>query len=317
MDTIHRFLLEDLDIRGGLVRLGPAWRAMCHVRPYAPATRNLLGELAAVTTLIGSHLKTPGRVRFQLQGTGPVSLLVMDCDEQLRLRGMARSTLEETAPFLTKEIHSDAVSPARPAGSPLGVSTFFTSASTVAPPTAKDLLGDGQLMLTLQTAKGEPYQSLVPNDGDTMAQIFEHYLTQSEQLASRLWLAADGETACGLFLQKLPDADLRDIDGWNRIEQLASTVTANELSLPAETLLTRLFSQENIRLYPARTVTWHCPRDEDKIRNLLLTMGRDEVADMLEEAQEITIADEICGHEYRFGPEIIDELFPPAGRILH
>jgi molecular chaperone Hsp33 len=317
MDTIHRFLFEDLDIRGGLVRLGPAWRAMCDVRPYAPATRQLLGELAAVTTLIGSHLKTPGRVRFQLQGTGPVSLLVMDCDEQLRLRGMARSSLEETTPFLTKEIRSHADSSVPPAASALGTPTFFTQSSRITPPTAKDLLGDGQLMLTLETATGEPYQSFVPNDGDTMAQIFEHYLTQSEQLASRLWLAADGETACGLFLQKLPDADLRDMDGWHRIEQLASTVTNSELSLPAETLLTRLFSQENIRLYPPRTVTWHCPRDEEKIRNLLLTMGRDEVANMLEESQEIAIADEICGHEYRFGPEIIDELFPPAGRILH
>ena len=307
MDTIHRFLFEDLDIRGSLVQLGPAWRSLCAVRDYAPATRNLLGELAAITTIIGSNLKTPGRVRFQLQGTGPVSLLVMDCDEQLRLRGMARSSLEEAAPFLTKEIRSDAVSPAP---------TFATSAST-SRPTAKDLLGDGHLMLTLQTANAEPYQSLVPNDGETIAAIFEHYLTQSEQLSSRLWLTADNDTACGLFLQKLPDADLRDADGWNRIEQLASTVTTSELSLPAETLLTRLFSQENIRLYPARTVTWHCPRDEEKIRNLLLTMGRDEIVDMLADAQEISIADEICGHEYRFGPEIINELFPPAGRVLH
>jgi molecular chaperone Hsp33 len=210
----------------------------------------------------------------------------MDCDEQLRLRGMGRSTLEP------------AVSPAP---------TF----------TAKELLGDGQLILTLQTAKGEPYQSLVPNDGETMAAIFEHYLTQSEQLSSRLWLAADNETACGLFLQKLPDADVRDADGWNRIEQLANTLRPAELALPVETLLTRLFNTENIRVFPPRMVTWHCPRDEEKIRNLLLSMGRDEVADILADTEMISIADEICGHEYRFGPEIIDELFPPAGRMLH
>lgn len=286
MDTIHRFLFEDLDIRGSLVQLGPAWRSLCSVRDYAPAARNLLGELAAITTIIGSNLKTPGRVRFQLQGTGAVSLLVMDCDEQLRLRGMGRSTLEP------------AVSPAP---------TF----------TAKELLGDGQLMLTLQTENTEPYQSLVPNDGETMAAIFEHYLTQSEQQPARIWLAADNETACGLFLQKLPDADVRDRDGWNRIEQLASTLRSAELVLPVETLLTRLFNTENIRVFPPRMVTWHCPRDEEKIRNLLLSMGRDEVADILADTEIISIADEICGHEYRFGPEIIDELFPPAGRMLH
>lgn len=291
MDTIHRFLFEDLDIRGSLVQLGSAWRSLCSVRDYAPAARNLLGELAAITTIIGSNLKAPGRVRFQLQGTGPVSLLVMDCDEQLRLRGMARSTLEPAS-------QEPAVSPAP---------TF----------SAKELLGDGQLMLTLQAANAEPYQSLVPNDGATMAAIFEHYLTQSEQLSSRLWLAADNETACGLFLQKLPDADLRDRDGWNRIEQLANTLQPAELALPVETLLTRLFNTENIRVFPPRMVTWHCPRDEEKIRNLLLSMGRDEVADILADTEMISIADEICGHEYRFGPEIIDELFPPAGRVLH
>ncbi|AJP47740.1 hypothetical protein PG1C_03210 [Rugosibacter aromaticivorans] len=291
MDTIHRFLFEDLDIRGSLVQLGPAWRSLCTVRDYAPAARHLLGELAAVTTIIGSNLKTPGRVRFQLQGTGPVSLLVMDCDEQLRLRGMARTTLEPANQEAT-------VSPAP---------TF----------TAKELLGDGQLMLTLQTAHAEPYQSLVPNDGETIAAIFEHYLTQSEQLSSRLWLAADAETACGLFLQKLPDADWRDADGWNRIEQLANTLQPAELALSVETLLTRLFNTENIRVYPPRMVTWHCPRDEEKIRNLLLAMGRDEVTDILADAEMISVADEICGHEYRFGPEIIDELFPPAGRVLH
>ena len=255
MDTVHRFLFDDLDIRGSLVQLGPAWRALCAVRNYAPATRNLLGELAAVTTIIGCNLKAPGRVRFQLQGQGPVSLLVMDCDEQLRLRGMARSApLHDNAPHA-------AVSPA-----PII--------------SAHDLLGDGQLLFTLQAAGAEPYQSLIPNDGDTMADIFEHYLTQSEQQPARLWLAADANNACGLFLQKLPNADLRDADGWNRIEQLAATVRPDELTLPPATLLTRLFSEENLHLFTSCTVTWHCPRDEEKIRNLLLTMGREEVAEI-------------------------------------
>jgi molecular chaperone Hsp33 len=168
----------------------------------------------------------------------------------------------------------------------------------------------------MQTANAAPYQSLVPNDGDSMAEIFEHYLTQSEQQPARLWLMADAHHACGLFLQKLPDADLRDADGWRRITHLATTVHPAELTLPPENLLNRLFHEEIIRLFSPRTVTWHCPRDEEKIRNLLLTMGRDEVTEILAERGEIAITDEICGHEYRFGPEILDELFPPA-RLLH
>lgn len=296
MDTIHRFLFEQLDIRGALVRLGPAWRRMQAGRDYAGPTRNLLGELAAVTTLIGSNLKTPGRVRFQLQGDGPVSLLVMDCDEQLRLRGMARSAFAETP---DTEIGVPPA-PSFPASLPVS-----------------QLLGDGQLVLTLQTASASPWQSVVPRVGKNVAEIFEHYLSQSEQQPARLWLAATMDTACGLFLQKLPEAEAKDADGWNRIEQLAATVRAEELALAPEILLPRLFAEEEIRLFEPRRVTWHCPRDEEKIRNLLLSLGRDEVEDILGEAEMIAINDEICGHEYRFGPEILDELFPPQGRLLH
>ncbi|MBK7764746.1 MAG: Hsp33 family molecular chaperone HslO [Sulfuritalea sp.] len=286
MDTVHSFLLEDLDIRGALVQLGPSWAAMAGRRAYAAPVRDLLGELAAVTALIGSNLKTPGRLSFQLQGHGPVSMLVMDCNEQLHLRGMAKSVLDADAE-----------------ASIAGVG---------------DLLGDGRLVLTLQPKTAQtPYQSVVPIAGSTLAAIFEHYLAQSEQQPARLWLAATADTACGLFLQKLPGADGRDPDGWNRIEQLAATVRHEELALPPATLLTRLFNAENVRLYAPRQAAWHCPRDEEKVRNMLLSLGREELEAMLADAEMIAIEDEICGHEYRFGPEIVDELFPPEGRILH
>ncbi|MDP2824359.1 MAG: Hsp33 family molecular chaperone HslO [Sulfuritalea sp.] len=286
MDAVHAFLLEDLDIRGALVQLGPSWAAMTSRRNYAAPVRELLGELAAITALIGSNLKTPGRLSFQLQGRGPVSMLVMDCNEQLHLRGMAKSDLAAEAE---------------------------TSIASVG-----DLLGDGRLVLTLQPKTAQtPYQSVVPIVGSTLATIFEHYLAQSEQQPARLWLAATAETACGLFLQKLPDAHVRDPDGWNRIEQLAATVHPEELALPPETLLTRLFGEEKVRLYAPRPATWHCPRDEEKVRNMLLSLGREELESMLADAEMIAIEDEICGHEYRFGAEIVDELFPPEGRILH
>jgi molecular chaperone Hsp33 len=286
MDAVHRFLLEDLDIRGALVQLGPSWAAMNSRRNYAAPVRELLGEMAAVTALIGSNLKAAGRLSFQLQGNGPVSMLVMDCNEQLHLRGMAKS-----------ELSADADANIARVG---------------------DLLGDGRLVLTLQPKTAQtPYQSVVPLVGDTLAAIFEHYLTQSEQQPARLWLAATADTACGLFLQKLPNADVLDPDGWNRIEQLAATVHRDELALPPATLLTRLFSAEIVRLFEPRQASWHCPRDEEKVRNMLLSLGREEVESMLADAEIIAIEDEICGHEYRFGAEIIDELFPPDGRILH
>ena len=283
MDTIRRFLFEDLDIRGAVVRLGPAWHEMQARRDYAQPERDLLGELAAVTTLIGSNLKQPGRVTFQLQGHGPVRMLVVDCDEQLRLRGLAK-------------IRDDAVTPAP----------------------VPQLLGDGQLVLTLQTGAAErPYQSHVPIKGDTLAKIFEHYPEQSEQTPTRLWLSADAQYACGLFLQKLPSTDMRDSDGWDRVQHLAATVSKAELALPAETLLARLFPQETLRLFAAQPVYFHCPRDEDKVLNMLRTLGREEVAEMLNEHDEILIQDDICNHEYRFGPEVLRQLFPTPSQMLH
>ncbi len=282
MDSVHRFIFEDLDIRGALVLLGPAWREMHGGRGYAPAVRDLLGELTAVTTLIASKLKAPGHLSFHLRGHGPVRLLVVDCDNALQLRGMA------------------------------------TTAGVVADAPVAQLLGDGQLVLTLQLeGSTQPYQSIVPLQGDSTAAMLEHYLTQSEQSPTRLWLHADAAHACGLLLQKLPGADTRDADGWNRVQVLAGTVTATELSLPPETLLTRLFPEETVRLFDAETASYHCPRDEQKVLDMLVTLGRDEVAAALAENGEVVIQDDICNHEYRFGPEVLEQLFPAPTRTLH
>lgn len=277
---VHGFLFEDLDIRGALVQLDGAWRAMHAGRGYPAPVRSLLGELAAVSALIGANLKAPGRLTFQLQGHGPISLLVVDCNERLQLRGMARA-----------------------------------AADTGAAPVAQ-LFGDGRLVLTLEGAAAQPYQSQVPVVGDTIAAIFEHYLVQSEQQPARLWLAADADQAAGLFLQCLPGAAAKDEDGWNRIQQLAATVRPGELALPAATLLCRLFPEETVRLFDARPVSYHCPRDEDRVRAMLASLGRDEVADILAEHGEVVIHDDICNHEYRFGAGILDELFG-GPRTLH
>ena len=282
MDSARGFLFEDLDIRGVRVLLGPAWRSMQADRNYPPTVRDLLGQLAAVTTLIGSNLKAPGHLGFHLQGHGPVRLLVVDCDQQLRLRGMAKA------------------------------------AEPVVEAPVPTLLGDGQLALTLQVeGNAKPYQSIVPLVGDSVAAIFEHYLTQSEQSPARLWLHADGIHAAGLLLQKLPEADRRDADGWQRIQRLAETLRPEELSLPAEDLLTRLFSQEAVRLFASRAVAYHCPRDEAKVLAMLSTLGRDEVEKMIAADGEVVIRDDICNQDYRFGPEVLNRLFASPSRSIH
>lgn len=280
---VSRFILEDLDIRGAIVHLDGAWQGMHAGRNYPQAARELLGQMTAVTALIGSNLKTPGRISFQVRGHGPVRMLMVDCDEQLRMRGMA---------------HAE-------------------SGLQAAPVPA--LIGDGQLVLTLQTnsARDRPYQSFVPLVGETVGEIFEHYLQTSEQAPSRLWLMADEQRACGLFLQKLPDADRKDADGWNRIQVLAGTVKNAELALPPEELLGRLFPEEDVRLFEAEPVSYFCPRDEGKVLEMLKSLGREELASLIEEKGEVLIQDEVCNHEYRFGPEVLEQLFPTPTRTLH
>ena len=273
-DNVRRFLFEDLDIRGALVSLGNTWHEMHAGRNDPPAVTALLGELAAVAALIAGNLKTPGRLTFQLQGHGLVSLLLVDCDEQLRLRGTAR--------------HAGAAPPA---------------------PSFHDLLGDGWLILTLQTNRGDPYQSVVPLVGASLTEVFEHYLAQSEQQPARLFLTAGDNFAGGLFLQKLPDADAKDADGWNRILHLAATLRPAELAEPAANLLMRLFPEENIRLFDPRPVRYHCPRDEEKVLAMLKSLGRAEIEAALAEQGEIAVEDDVCRQSYRFGPEILQRLF--------
>jgi molecular chaperone Hsp33 len=289
--TIRRFLFEGLDIRGAVVHLGDVWEKMQAGRDYQPTVAQLLGETAAVTALIAGQLKQPGRLTLQLRGNGPIQLLVMDCNEQLQMRGMARSN------------------------------------PVVLPAPVSELLGaaqGGQLMMSLDMPDArQPYQSFVPMVGDSIAAIFEHYLAQSEQQPSRLFCIAGPRAAVCLFLQKMPDSDQHDPDGWQRITQLAATVKPAELlELDAEALISRLFHEEvenqGIRLYDTQMLTYHCPEDWDKIRDMVRSLGLEDAQTILAEHGEILIRDDICNRDYHFSPADVQALFAAStGKALH
>jgi molecular chaperone Hsp33 len=288
---VRRFLFEHLDIRGAVVQLGDAWQQMQAGRDYQPTVAQLLGETAAVTALIGAQLKQPGRLTLQLRGSGPIQLLVMDCNEALQMRGMARSN------------------------------------PVVLPAPVNELLGagqGGQLMISLDLRDARhPWQSFVPLVGDSIAAIFEHYLEQSEQQPSRLFATAGPRAAACLFLQKMPQADHHDADGWQRITQLAATVRSAELlELDAEALLGRLFHEEmathGIRVYDPVPVVYHCPEDWTKVRDMIRSLGRADAETILHEHGEILIRDDICNRSYRFSAEDVAELFAASeGANLH
>jgi molecular chaperone Hsp33 len=274
-DYVQRFLFENLDIRGRLVCLTGAWQRMLDGRGYPEDIAALLGHTTALNVLLGANQKGSGRVTLQVQGSGPVKLLVSDCTAELRIRGMA--SYEK-----------------------------LTQGSN-----ERGLLGNGRLSVTLEDLKsGQLYQSLVPLEGDTLEQIFEHYLSQSEQTTAFLRLKADGGALCGLLLEKLPHADLRDPDGWNRVTHLASTLTLDETrdAQPYD-LLTRIFPEELMRVFRLYAVEYHCPYDEAKVKDMLRGLGRQEVESILAEQGEVVIRNEMCNHEYRFDARAIAELF--------
>lgn len=279
--NIQRFLLENLSIRGSIVKLTNVWQALQHKRGYPSAIARQLGEMAAVCTVIAGNLKRPGRLTFQAQGDGAIKQLVVDCTEKLNLRGFARysgTTPDEKLPAL---------------------------------------LGNGHLQLSLDMEGLEqPYQSIVPLEGESIAEVFTHYLEQSEQQPAGLWLACSQEACAALLVQKLPDADEKDTDGWPRVLMLAETMRDEELlELEAADLLRRLFAEEDVRLFTPTPITHDWPRDPEKIADLLLTLGKEEVQAMLAESNEIVIRDELSNHAYCFDADDIDALFRP--QTLH
>ncbi len=274
---VQRFLLEHLDIRGAVVRLEDVWQAVHNGRDYPPAVAELLGQMCAVAALITANLKQAGRLTFQIQGHGPVGLLVVDCNADLNLRAYAR---------IDGAVEGKGV---------------------------QALIGDGRLQLSLDIeGLDQPYRSVVPLEGETIAATFEHYLAQSEQQPAGLWLAADDTAATALFVQKLPGADERDADGWNRIHQLAATVRSDELlGLAADELLRRLFVEEDVRLFTPRAVIHHWPPDRDKVAGMLLGLGESQVREILAEHGEVLIHDDLGNHSYRFDADDVDALFRP------
>jgi molecular chaperone Hsp33 len=275
-DFVQRFLFENLDIRGRLVCLTGAWGRMIEKRGYPQRIIELLGHSTALSTILGANQKDQGRITLQVQGSGPVRLLVTDCAPALKIRGMAQF----------KEMPAEDATP-------------------------ETLFGDGKLAVTLEDGhSGQIYQSMVPLEGETLAEIFEHYLAQSEQLTAFLRLFASDKAVCGLLLEKLPGADAKDPDGWNRVTHLANTLQLDEtVNTQPYDVLVKLFPEELLRVFKLDPVEYHCPFDVQNVERVLRGLGRDEVESILEEQGEVVIKNEMCNHEYRFNREEVATLF--------
>lgn len=274
-DQLHRFIFEQLDIRGELVQLGASWQAVLSRYDYPPNVRGQLGQAMAAAVLLSATIKFEGSLILQAQGGGPLTTLVAQATHQRTVRGLARWQGDDT-----------------PKGN------------------LQALFGAGQMVITIDNHKRDRYQGIVGLEGEGLPEALAAYFNQSEQLASRFFLVADGQRAAGLFLQQLPSDRANDDDSWEHIGILAETVSDDELlNLEPATLLHRLFHEEQVRLFEAEPVAFRCSCSRERIENTLRAMGQPDLNDLLAEQGTIEVDCEFCNKQYRFDPVDVEQLF--------
>jgi len=294
-DTLQKFIFDNAAVKGEFVELSDTWRDILQRHDYPAPVKTVLGEMLAAAALLSANLKFNGAIIMQIHGDGPVHLLVVECDSDLRLRATAKIGEGKT-------VAADA--------------------------TLTDLLnvsGKGRFVITLDPLDKmpgqQPYQGIVPLDGEDMATIIENYMLRSEQLDTRLWLGADDQVSRGLLLQKLPRhsgkddqvaqaSEADDLETWNRAVLLASTLKQPELlSTDIQTLMNRLFWEEDIRVFTPAHPQFHCSCTREKVGNMLKMLGRYEVDSALDELGQLAINCDFCGEHYAFDKVDCAQLF--------
>lgn len=263
-DSVQRFVFERAPIRGEIAHLEATWQAVLERHAYPPALRVLLGEMTAAAALLSATIKFEGSLIMQMHGSGPVRLLVVECENGRTLRATAKW-------------HGE------PEPGPLAA-----------------LLGEGRFAITLASGAGkQSYQGIVGLEGGSVAGVLEHYLRRSEQIETRLWLAVDTRRAAGLLLQKLPHPG--EDEDWQRAQQLAQTLSTEELlGLPAYALVRRLYFHEDVRLFDPRPLSFHCSCSHERVAAMLRMLGYDEIRSILAERGSVEVGCEFCGQSYRF-----------------
>lgn len=293
-DTLQKFIFDNAAVRGEFVDISATWREVLARQDYPRAVQTVLGQMVAAAALLSANLKFNGSIIMQIHGDGPVRLLVVECDAALHLRATAKLAPDA-------EVADDA-----------GLLALLNQH------------GKGRFIITLDPADKlpgqQPYQGIVPLDGDDVATVIENYMLRSEQLDTKLWLAADGQAARGLLLQKLPfhggkaeTAPLSEdeaLETWNRAVILGSTLKEEELlSTSVEVLMQRLFWEETIRVFEPLQPSFHCTCTREKVGNMLKMLGRAEVDGVLEELGQVAINCDFCGQHYQYDKVDCAQLF--------
>lgn len=298
-DTLHRFLFENTPVRGNWVNLNSTFQLALNKQHLPAGLKRALGELMAASALLTATLKMTGSLILQIQSKGALKLLVVECTSDFGIRATAK--------------YSDAINDDQ---------DLFS------------LIEHGQFVITLDPKDGrQTYQGIVPIEGHDLSTILENYMLRSEQIDTKIWLACDGNSAAGILLQKLPDivnqtikteeTAEHDLEAWNRVGHLADTITHDELlTLPAQTLLHRLFHEEDVRLFEATNTNFFCSCSRANVANMLRMLGQEEIESILEEQGKIEVNCDFCNTHYVFDKVdaaqlLVSDLSTKAGKEIH
>ncbi len=280
-DFTQRFIFDNSDVRGEMASLEQSYAHVLAKHTYPEPVAALLGELLAAAALLVNTLKFDGLLVLQARSSGAVPLLMVECSSDRELRAIAR--------YDADKISSDA--------------------------TFQELMPEGVLALTVDPREGQRYQGLVALDGATLAECFSNYFVNSAQLPTRFWLYADGQRARGMLLQQLPADRVRDTDereeSWQHVIALAATLTAEELlGLDNETILHRLYHEDQVRLFPATDVKFQCSCTRERSVQALVSLGLDDLQLLLaEKAGTIEIDCQFCNERYLFNEADVLQMF--------
>ncbi|MCJ8169390.1 Hsp33 family molecular chaperone HslO [Atopomonas sediminilitoris] len=285
-DHIQRFMFDTNDVRGELAALEHSYHEVLARTDYPVVVQQLLGELLAAASLLSSTLKFEGVLVLQARSEGPLKLLMIECTDQQLVRGIARfdDTVGDSADL-------------------------------------RELMPDGVMAITIDPIKGQRYQGIVPLEDASLAASLSSYFASSEQLPTQFWLYADGRRARGLLLQALPKHKQLDSEErantWEHLVTLADTLNAEEmLGLDNQTLLHRLYHQEEVRLFEPQPVQFSCSCSRERSANALVSLGEHDALQLADEQDgAVTIDCQFCNQRYSFDRADIGQLFNGGGVV--
>lgn len=284
-DKLHRFLLENLHVRGEWVKLDTAWQEILKTSSYPKPIQTLLGEATAAIALLAASLKFKGSLVLQMNDTYPVNMFVVQAKSDGSVRAIARweGGIGDQATF--GDLFRDENKQSHMASMVISVE---------------------------QEDSTERYQSIIALQGNSIAETLSAYFEQSEQLPTHFFLSANEESAAGFMLQSLPSEF--ESEGWNHALTLAKTITNDELlDLTVEELLHRLYHEEDLRLYDPEEIHFKCTCSQQKIDNMIRSLGEKEADSVIQEKGNISIDCQFCNQRYELDAIDVRRIFTEIG----